>query len=346
MQKQVRKSLFGLSSTRAAMVAMLVGGVLVAGPAAAQSRPKIKLAYAKCAHCLSMSLVPALAQNVEIEGINFTAGSDALTALVSKSVDIAQVTYLAYVSGLDKGFDLVAVSGQVNGGSEMLLGRDTKLAADDWAGLKNLIAQYKAQGKPFRIAASRGNAQDLHMRGELAGHGIDPSKDVQFVNIPNPSDHAAALSRGEVELICSVEPFASQIRMTGVGQHFAYPYDQAAGRLTNLIVTRSDVIKEHPAEVKETVAAVVRLVDNLQKDKQAWVGSIVKATGLDPKVANEALKNAYPDYRMYRTQTRAIAGMMKDLKYVSGDVAPQAEKNLDYSFLMSVTGKPKTELGY
>ena len=50
------------------------------------------------------------------------AVSDALTALVSKSVDIAQVTYLAYVSGLDKGFDLVAVSGQVNGGSEMLVG--------------------------------------------------------------------------------------------------------------------------------------------------------------------------------------------------------------------------------
>ena len=346
MQKQVRKSPSGLFFKAAALAALLACGGLLAGSAAAQGKPKIKLAYAKCAHCMAMSMVPALAQNVEIEGINFTAGSDALTALVSKSVDIAQVTYLAYVSGLDKGFDLVAVSGQVNGGSEMLVGKDSKLASDDWAGLKKLIADYKAQGKPFRIAASRGNAQDLHMRGELAGHGIDPSKDVQFVNIPNPSDHAAALSRGEVELICSVEPFASQIRMTGVGKHFAYPYDQAAGRLTNLIVTRSDVIKEHPAEVKETVAAVVRLVDGLQKDKQGWINSIVKGTGLDPKIATEALSNAYPDYRMYRTQTKAIAVMMKDLKYVSGDVSSLAEKNMDYSFLMSVTGKPKAELGY
>ncbi|KAF1048629.1 MAG: hypothetical protein GAK35_00179 [Herbaspirillum frisingense] len=49
---------------------------------------------------------------------------------------------------------------------------------------------------------------------------------------------------------------------------------------------------------------------------------------------------------MYRTQTKAIAGMMKDLKYVSSDVSAQAEKNMDYSFLMSVTGKPKSELGY
>lgn len=324
----------------------LACGIAAVGPAAAQAKPNFKMAYAKCAHCLSMALVPGLAKNIDIEAINFNAGSDALTALVSKGVDIAQVTYLSFVSGLDKGFDLVAVSGQINGGSEILVGKDTVLAADDWAGLKKLIAEYKAQGKPFRVAASRGNAQDLHMRGEMALNGINPNKDVQFVNIPNPSDHAAALQRGEVELICSVEPFASQIRMTGVGKHFAFPYKQAAGRLTNLIVTRSDVIKDHPAEVRETVAAVVRLVGTLQNDKQAWIGSIVKGTGLDKAVAAEALNNAYPDYKMYRQSTLAIATMMKDLKYISTDVSAQVDKNMDYSFLMAATGKSKTELGY
>jgi ABC-type nitrate/sulfonate/bicarbonate transport system substrate-binding protein len=331
---------------RLTVLLALAGSLAAAGSAQAQDKPKFKMAYAKCAHCLSMALVPGLAKNVDIEAINFNAGSDALTALVSKGVDIAQVTYLSFVSGLDKGFDLVAVSGQVNGGSEILLGKDTTLAPDDWAGLKKLIAQYKAQGKPFRVAASRGNAQDLHMRGEMALNGINPNKDVQFINIPNPSDHAAALQRGEVELICSVEPFASQIRMSGVGKHFSFPYKQAAGRLTNLIVTRSDVIKEHPAEVRETVAAVVRLVAELDSDKQAWVGSIVKGTGLDKTVASEALKNAWPDYRMYRKPTLAIASMMKDLKYISSDVSAQVDKNMDYSFLMAATGKSKAELGY
>ena len=38
--------------------------------------------------------------------------------------------------------------------------------------------------------------------------------------------------------------------------------------------------------------------------------------------------------------------MMRDLKYISTDVSEQVEKNLDYSFLEAVTGKPKTELGY
>ena len=312
----------------------------------AQAKPQVKMAYAKCAHCLSMAMVPGLAKGVEIEAINFTSGNDALTALVSKSVDIAQVTYLHFVTGLDKGMDLVAISGQVNGGSELLVGKDMALEANDWAGLKKIIADYKAQGKQFRIAASRGNAQDLHMRGEMLKNGINPTKDVQFVNIPNPADHQAALQRGEVELIGTVEPFASQIRINGVGKHFNFPYSQAAGKLTNLIVTRSDVIKDKPEAVKQTVAAVVLLVDQLNKDKQAWVDSIVKGTGLDKNIATEALKNAYPDYNMYRAATLAIADMMRELKYISRDVTADIDKNMNYTFLTAVTGKTPKELGY
>jgi ABC-type nitrate/sulfonate/bicarbonate transport system substrate-binding protein len=319
---------------------------VLATTALAQAKPKITLGFAKCAHCLPMALVPELAKNVEIEATNFTSGNDVLTALISKSIDVAQVTYLHMVTALDKGFDVVAISGQVNGGSEIVVGKDLPLKAEDWAGLKAMIADAKSKGKPFRVAASRGNAQDIHMRGEFLLNGIDPNKDVQFINIPNPSDHAAALQRGEVEMICTVEPFASQIRLSGVGKHFALPYKQAAGRLTNLIVTRSDVIKDKPAEVRETVAAVVRLVDRLNGDKQVWVDVINKYTGLDKSVALEALKNANPDYRIHRKSTLAIAAMMKDLKYVSRDVSGDIEKKLDYSFLMDVTKKSKADLGY
>jgi ABC-type nitrate/sulfonate/bicarbonate transport system substrate-binding protein len=318
-----------------------------ASPAHAQgAKPKVKLGFAKCAHCLSMGMVPQQTDKIEIDAINFTSGNDVLTALVSKSIDVAQVTYLHFVTALDKGFDVVAISGQVNGGSEMVVGNSVNLAENDWAGLKKLIAQHKAQGKPFRVAASRGNAQDIHMRGELLLNGIDANKDVEFINIPNPSDHAAALQRGEVELICTVEPFASQIRAAKVGKRFALPYTQAAGKLTNLIVTRSDVIKARPADVRETVAAVVKLVDRLKSDQSGWVDSINKYTGLDKAIAAEALKNAYPDYLMHYKSTLAIAVMMKDLKYVSRDVSADVEKNMDYSFLADVTKKPKSQLGY
>ncbi len=332
---------------RTTVLKTVVAAILaLSATASAQAADTIKLGFAKCAHCLPMALTPGLAKGVEIEAINFNSGNDVLTALVSKSIDVAQVTYLHYITALDKGFDVVAVSGQVNGGSEIVTAKGIDLKADDWDGLKALIAAHKEKGEPLRVAASRGNAQDIHMRGALLKHGINVNKDVQFVNIPNPSDHAAALQRGEVDVICTVEPFASQIRQTGVGKHFALPYDQAAGNLTNLIVTRSDVIKEHPQAVEATVGSVVAMVEKLKSDQGAWVDVINKYTGMDKAVAAEALKNASPDYAMHKDSTLAIAAMMRDLKYISHDVSAEAEKNLDYRFLEAVTKKPKADLGY
>ena len=73
---------------------------------------------------------------------------------------------------------------------------------------------------------------------------------------------------------------------------------------------------------------------------------INKLTGLDKAVAAEALNNAAPDAQLHRSQTLAIAAMMRDLKYISKDVSAEAEKNMDYSFLEQATGKKKNDLGY
>ena len=318
----------------------------LASLAQAQAVPEIKLGYAKCAHCTPLSLTPQNAANVKLEAIGFNTGNDVLTALLSKSIDVAQVTYLHYATALDKGFDVVAVSGQVNGGSQILVGNDLPIKENDWAGLKKVIADYKAAGKPFRVAASRGNAQDIHMRGAFAKQGIDVNKDVQFINIPNPSDHVQALRRGEIELICSVDPFATQIRQLNAARFFAYPYDQAAGRLTNLIVTRSDVIAGKPKGVEETVRAIVKVNDLMTADKGLFVDTIQKVTGLDKAIAAGAVENLYPDYRMYRAPAVAIGAMMRDLKYINSDVSGAIEKHMDYRFLEAATGKPKSALGY
>jgi len=312
----------------------------------AQADNTIKLGYAKCAHCTPLALTPEHASGIKLEAIGFNTGNDVLTALLSKSIDVAQVTYLHYAASLDKGFDLVAIAGQVNGGSQILVGNDLPLAENDWEGLKKLIAKYKAEGKPFRVAASRGNAQDIHMRGAFAKHGIDVNKDVQFVNIPNPSDHVQALRRGEVELICSVDPFATQIRQVKAAKFFAFPYDQAAGKLTNLVLTRPDVIAAKPKAVEETVRSIVKVNDLITQNKPLFVTTIQKVTGLDPVVAAGAVENLYPDYKMYRGPAVAIGAMMRDLRYINADVSAKIEKNMDYRFLEAVTGKPKTDLGY
>lgn len=90
----------------------LVLASLTASIAFAQTAPLIKLGYAKCAHCTPMSLTPQYAKGIQIDAVNFNTGTDALTALVSKNIDVAQVTYLHYAIALDKGFDVVAIRGR------------------------------------------------------------------------------------------------------------------------------------------------------------------------------------------------------------------------------------------
>src|SRR5438132_12526551 len=154
--------------------ALFLFAMMLAGTAlAAAQTPKIKLGFAKCAHCLPMSLTPGLAKGVEIEATGFNSGNDVLTALVSKSIDVAQVTYLHYITALDKGFDVVAVSGQINGGSECLSSAKLNLPPDDWTAFKAIVAKGKSDGQPLKVAASRGNAQDIHMRGAFLKQCVD-----------------------------------------------------------------------------------------------------------------------------------------------------------------------------
>jgi ABC-type nitrate/sulfonate/bicarbonate transport system substrate-binding protein len=327
----------------AALSALAISGLQ--NVAAAQT-PTISLGFAKCAHCTAMALTPEFAKGVDIKATPFTTGTDALTALVTKNIDVAQVTYLHYVIALDKGFDVIAIAGQVSGGSALVVGNDLPVTPNDWASLKKAIADSKAAGKPFRVAASRGNAQDIHMRGAFAKQGIDINKDVTFVNIPNPSDHLQALRRGEVELICTVEPFATQILQAGAGKMFGTPYDQAAGNLTNVILTRPDVVAAKPKELEATVRAVVAVDEHIAKDRVAFSAVVTRITGLDKKIADEAVKNLDPDPKLYRAKTAAIAVMMRDLKYVNSDVTAEVEKRMDYRFLEAATGKPKSELGF
>jgi ABC-type nitrate/sulfonate/bicarbonate transport system substrate-binding protein len=105
--------------------------------------PTLTIGYAKCAQCAPISLLPEYAKNVKIKVLQFNTGNDVLTALVSKSIDVAQISYLHYINALDKGFDVVAISGHISGGSQCLSSNSLGLAATDWSELKRIVAAHK-----------------------------------------------------------------------------------------------------------------------------------------------------------------------------------------------------------
>lgn len=307
--------------------------------------PTIQFGLSKCAHCVPLVLLPDYAKGVTIKTTVFSNGNDVLTALLSGGIQIAQVTYVAYITALDRGFHVVAVSGQVGGGSQLVLRPSLNIAPGDWTALKALIETYKTEGKVFTIAASRGSPQDLDMRGVLAKHGIKVDGLVKFVNISDPATERMALKDGSADMICAVDPFATEVVAEKAGSFFAFPYDQAGGKLANVILTSPDMIKRHPAEVQATVDAVLAVNKAIMADHAKWAGTISKVTGLSPDLAAKAITNLYPDIRMNRQQVLAIAAMMHSLGYIQHDDAKTVSDHLDYQFLEKATGETKQQLG-
>ena len=176
------------------------------------------------------------------------------------------------------------------------------------------------------------------MRGAFAKQGIDINKDVQFINIPNPSDHVQALRRGEVELICSVEPFATQIREVKAAKFFAFPYDQAAGKLTNLIVTRSDVIARQAARAwKKPCARIVKVNDLMAADKPLFVDTHPEGhrAGQDRRHrrGRQPVSRLRDAPRIGRRHRHDDARPEVHQHRRHGE---QSSKNMDYSFLEAV----------
>jgi ABC-type nitrate/sulfonate/bicarbonate transport system substrate-binding protein len=331
-----------------ALVVLSVALVSSRGTVSAEG-DTVNVGYGTCAHCLTMALTPKFGRGVTINLVKFNSSNDAFTALIGGSIDVAQVTYLHFIRALDQGIPVLAISGHVNGGSEVLTRKELGIKPNDWNALKAVIAQDKNNGKPFRVGASRGNAQDIHWRGEFKAHGIDPDNDVEFVNVADAADDLAALNRGEIDAVASVEPFASQIRLAHAANHFSWPYDQAAGNLTSLIVVKPDYAQKHPREVQAVVAAMVGMVDDLKspQGKAEWLDLIKHNTALDPTIAQAALHNEYPDYDIHFKQMLAMEQMMRGVNYIEHDVSSsEIVSHVDYSYLMKATGRTKEQLGY
>ena len=332
---------------RRLLLPLLLALGLAAGAArgAAAALPTVDFGLAKCAHCVPLVLLPDYAKGVVIKPTVFTNGNDVLTALLSGSIQVAQVTYVAYITAIDRGFHVVAVAGQIGGGSQIVLPPGLHIAAGDWAALKAAIARNKAAGTHFTIAASRGSPQDLDMRGMLAKHGIKVGGTVRFVNISDPATERTALADGAADMICAVDPFATEIRASKSGTFFAYPYDQAGGKLANVILARPDIVRDHPALVQATVDAVIADNNAMMADHAKWAGTITKVTGLPPHLSQLAIKNLYPDVDMSRTRVLAIAQMMHTLGYIQNDDTKAVSSHLDYRFLTKATGKTERQLG-
>lgn len=354
-------AVFVVDRARLSLARSLVAGALLAvgvGLAACGSSPSSTssagaaeptLTYGspECGQCLAMSLLPSQIHGYRLSYSTFANSSDAATAVASGHIDFAQITYTNFPTLVSKGVDVVATSGEVNGGSDFVVSPSLHLAPDDWSALKSIIAKDKAAGHPFTIASYFGTIQDIELRLLLDEYGIDPSTDVDIVNVPYPG-MAQAMHSGSVQAAAPVQPFGREITSDGFGTHFSYMNHQPAGDLTNLVVFNGQFAKTHPGAVLAVDKAMVGLVAYLRtsRGKSAWVDAIERYTNLSSSIILPIMDQFPPDISMSLTKIEQISTAMYADHLLSSPLSTAAlRSHIDYRDLAKAAGTTPAAVG-
>ena len=335
------------------LVAATVGTLLLSGCAAAVSSPSgagpdktITVASPQCAHCLAMSLLPDQIEGYTVKYETFSKLSDLEAGLASGRIDVGQIDYTGLVAVISHDLPIVAISGQVNGGSDLLVSPTLEVEAGDWDQFKSLVASRKAQGKPLTIGSQFGSVQDIELRLQLPAKGIDVA-DLSLVNTTYEG-MAQALNSGSVDAVASVQPFAAAIVADGFGKHFDYPYDQPAGNLTNVVVVSQRYAQDDPAAVAAIAKGMVGLVDYLKTEpgQAEWSTVVQKYSNTPASVVKNALSQLTPDLRIPMGQVKAIAAAMLTQGLLTAPVTDaQLTAGIDYGPLSEATGETAAALG-
>lgn len=316
------------------------------GTGASSGNETINIAAPQCAHCLAMYLLTDKIPGYTVKVDTFKDFPSLLASLASGKVSVAQIDYTGLISMVDKGAPVVAISGEVNGGSDFVVNSQLGLAADDWSAFKALVDKDKAAGKPLKIASQFGTVQDIELRLELPAKGIENS-DVEYVNVPYEG-MAQALTTGSVDAAIPVQPVAATITNTGAAVHFAYPYDQPASNLTNVVVANKAYADSHPEIVQAIAKGLSTLVDYLptEQGQADWAKAIEEHAGSSAEDTATAMAQLTPDLTMPFSQIVAVAKAMYEQKLITTNFTADALKQyVDYGPLTKATGKSATELG-
>jgi NitT/TauT family transport system substrate-binding protein len=233
----------------------------------------------------------ALGSKVTVEPHSFNAGGDAVTAILSNSIDATFVgpnpTTNAFVQS--HGQAIRVISGATSGGALLVV----QPSVTSIAGLK---------GK--KIADPQlGATQDVALRWFLKSNGFAVDNagggDVHVVPQDN-SQTLTAFKQGQIDGAWVPEPWASRLVIEGKGRVLVDERDlwpQGRFVTTNLIV-RTDFLQAHPARVKALLEGLYQAVKYLNTDTAGAQGftneAVADITG--KKLAAGVVSAAWPNF--------------------------------------------------
>jgi ABC-type nitrate/sulfonate/bicarbonate transport system substrate-binding protein len=249
---------------------------------------------------------------VEIKTVYFNNVPDTVTAMGRGDIDLMINTPSTVLSGLDRGLELVMIAGGYYRSTQIITSSKLGVNEGDWAKLKSAVDSGVSAGKKLRLGAAASlSANWVECFYSMKQHGIDVTASLTVVNIPAFSEHPGAMQRGDVDLLCSPEPFGTLALAAG-GTFFAFPFDTPAGEtLGGLVVTKAALANADKKEaIKRYIQSYDFAVKKVNSDKAFAVQNamtIMKTN--DQALATRALANTKFFTGFNLTEVQALAKM-------------------------------------
>ncbi|MBU2761537.1 ABC transporter substrate-binding protein [Acidithiobacillus thiooxidans] len=328
------------------MTAIIVTSLVFTNVAAASTSFHGKFIHVgapECAHCLAMALLGPKIGDKEVKFTPYTTLSTLVTSLLTNHEQVAQIDYPSLVSLISKDVPIVAISGEVNGGSDFVLKHSIDIDQGNWVKLKKII---DSASDKFTIGSQFGTVQNVDIRLALIKHGIDLRK-VRFVNVPFQGMYGALASH-QIDSAVPVQPVAADITMNHIAKHFSYLLHQPAGNLTNVVIMTKKFYDSNPQLDKQIAKNMVHLINYIQTDKghEAWENVIIKYVKFNKSIISHSLITLEPDYHMPLSKILAISNSMYDTGFISKKLNDkELQACIKYKYLSLATGKTPDQLG-
>lgn len=286
------------------------------------------------------NLLPLMAEdyasefNLTIETTTATNVQTEITAAQRGDVDIFPATPAGVIIARDSNLPLVMLGGGAVGSTQLLLGNDVEVSEGDWGALNALADDKKSAGSPLKFgSAVAGSANFVECHQSLMKNGLEVGTDVELVTLPNFPDHPAALKQGEIDILCTPEPFATNTITSGVGKFFATPFDTEVGNILGAMIVTEETLEKKRNEIARYMKVLAYTAEQILKDPDSAVKRVIELANTDEAGAKRMLKYTQFELSVSEEAVATMASVMFEMGQTTKDWSESVSDWIDLSLL-------------
>ena len=332
-----------MASRRHILLAAAAAGLAGAAPGLAAAEPPPETTRIRLSKVPSICLAPRYVAETLLRGEGFAqieyvetaqgGGLSSAQMMGAGQIDIGMNFAAPLVVALDQGAPIVMLAGVHSGCFELF-------ATERVRSIKDL------KGKDVAILA-RGSAQHIFLASILTSVGLDPGRDIRWVDHP-PAEAKRLLAEGKIDAFLGFPPDPQELRANKIGQVLLNsavdrPWSQY---FCCLVAANKEFARRHPVATKRATRAILKASELCAADADLGANAfLAQGYKANPEFARQAIRELpYGKWRDYNPEetVRFYALRLREAEMVKSSPQKLIAQGTDWRILEQLRREMKT----